>query len=167
MPAAVGSTLASVRGGFRTVARAAAPAAADQDEAAWTRGEALVEEALSLRPAKVRRQVVLFLRILGLLSRLRFGRSLEGLTAAQANRLFGALERSPLLLLRRGMWGVRTLAFMAYYGQAGQRGSIGYGAEAGGWEARGANQGPWPERRGAAPPEAGVLVAAPEDDVHA
>lgn len=160
-------TLARARAAFRAVARAAVPAAAALDEASWDRGEAIVEDALADRPARVRRQVALFLRILGVLSWLRFGRSLDRLTASQATGLFATLERSPVALLRRGMWGVRTLAFMAIYGQVEQRRSIGYRAAPGGWEARGAGQGPWPERAGAAPAEAGVLVAAPRDDAHA
>ena len=159
--------LAPARSAFRAVARAVAPAAAELDEVAWMRGEARVEKALADRPAQVRRQVVLFLRVLGLLSWLRFGRSLDRLSAPRAYTLLAMMERSPLLLFRRGVWGIRTLAFMAVYGQDELRRGIGYAAAAGGWEARGAGQGPWPERGGAAPPEPGVLVAPPRDDAHA
>lgn len=157
-------TLAPVRGIFRAVTRAAVPSATELDEAAWLRAEALVETALSDRPAQVRRQVVLFLRILSGLSWLRFGRSLERLTPSQAHKLLSPLERSPLLTLRRGMWGVRTLAFMGFYGQEELRRAIGYAAAPGGWDSLASNQGAWPERGGAAPPESDVLTAQPDGD---
>jgi hypothetical protein len=160
------AVLAPVRGGFRAVTRAAVPAAAALDEAAWTRGEAIVEQALADRPARVRRQVVLFLRILELCAWLRFGQGLGRLSAEQGYRLMAWMERAPLLLLRRGVWGLRTLAFMAYYGQEEVRRGLGYAAVAGGWEARGSGQGPWSARGGAAPPEPGVLVVPPATDAH-
>jgi hypothetical protein len=155
-----------VREAFRAVTRAAVPGAGELDEAAWVRGEALVEGALADRPPRVRRQVALFLRILGALSWLRFGRSLTRLDASGAQGLLASVERSPLLLLRRGMWGVRTLAFMGVYGQTQVRRSLGYAAAAGGWGARAGTQGPWPERAGAAPPEPGSLLAPSPDDAH-
>ncbi|HSG07773.1 MAG TPA: hypothetical protein VLA36_05435 [Longimicrobiales bacterium] len=159
-------TLTPVRAAFRAVTRAAVPSANEFDEAAWLRGEALVETALSDRPARVRRQVVLFLRILAVLSWFRFGRSVGRLTSPQAQRLLAPLERSPLLALRRGVWGVRTLAFMGCYGQEELRRAIGYAAAPRGWEALGSNQGAWPDRGGDAPPESGVLTAPPEGDRH-
>jgi len=151
-------TLAPVRELFRAVTRAAVPASAGLDDEGWARAEALVDAALADRPGSVRRQVTIFFRIVDVLSVLRFGRGLQGVESAQARTLLGWLERSPLLLLRRGVWGVRTLAFMGFYGQGATRKQIGYAASPGGWESRGTNQGPWPERRGAAPPEAGALV---------
>jgi hypothetical protein len=101
----------------------------------------------------VRGQLVLFVRALSLLALLRFGRGLAGLDPARTRRLLSTLERAPLLLLRRGTWGLRTLAFMGVYGQPGIRRELGYAAALRGWEARGATPGPWPERKGAAPPE--------------
>jgi hypothetical protein len=41
-----------------------------------------------------------------------------------------------MLLLRRGIWGLRTLAFMAYYERPEAAAEIGYRATARGWEAR-------------------------------
>jgi hypothetical protein len=156
------STLAPVRGAFRAVARAVVPGSADHDHDTWLRGEAVVDEALAKRPGKVRRQVVLFLRVLAVLARLRWGRSLASVPAGKVRTLLAGLERSPLLLIRRGVWAVRTLAFMAVYTQPGIQTSLGYRASASGWEARGGSQGPWPGRAGAGPPEPGVLTA--DDD---
>lgn len=151
-------TLAPVRGAFRTVTVACVPAAAAFDDAAWSRAEEVVDEALAQRPAAVRRQVILFLRVLGAFSVVRFGRGLTAAGPERVRRLLGALEWSPVLLLRRGTWGVRTLAFMGVYTQADVRRRIGYEAAPRGWEARGGEQAGWPDRRGAAPPEAGTLT---------
>lgn len=144
-----------LRGAFRALTVACVPAAARLDAPGWARAEAVVDDFLAERPASVRRQLLLFVRVLGLLAVFRYGRGLAGLDPERARRLMAGLERSPLLLLRRGTWGVRTLCFMGYYAQPEIRREIGYAAAPGGWEARGAAAGPWPERRGAAPPEGG------------
>jgi hypothetical protein len=151
------SVLAPVRETFRAVVRAAVPMSVDLDEEAWRRGEAAVEESLSERPGSVRRQVVFFLRVLSLMGRLLKGRPLHALPAEAVRTLLARLERAPLLLLRRGVWGVRTLAFMAVYAQPGVQEALGYRASAAGWGARDGGQGTWPGRGDAGAPEPGVL----------
>lgn len=157
--------LAPVRGAFRAVTVACVPAAAEFGASAWSRAEEVVDDALAQRPAAVRRQVVLFYRVLGALSAARFGRGLVGAGPERVRRLLASLERSPLLLLRRGTWGVRTLAFMGVYTQPDVRRRIGYEAAPRGWESRGGEQGAWPDRGGAAPPEAGTLTVENADTV--
>lgn len=154
--AAVPSTLEPVRETFRAVVRAAVPHAGEE----WLEVEAIVDGALALRPPGVRRQVVLFLRILGVFSLLRFGRPPSRVPVDRFRGLLQSLERSPVLLLRRGIWGVRTLAFMGYYGRAAARAKIGYRASSRGWGARQGSAGAWPAREGAAGPESVVLVAS-------
>ncbi|NJD20398.1 MAG: hypothetical protein FIA95_14100, partial [Gemmatimonadetes bacterium] len=105
----------ALRGVLRTLAVACVPAASRLDAAGGARAETIVEDFLAQRPASVRRQLLLFLRLLGLLARLRHGRGLAALDPARARTLLASLERSPLLLLRRGTWGVRTLCFMGVY----------------------------------------------------
>lgn len=151
--------LAPVRKPFHAVVRAVVPAAGTMDAGERDRLEAVVDGALGGRPPGVRRQLRLFLRVLGALALVRYGRTLGSLDAVRTRRLLASLERSPFLLLRRGVWGVRTLAFMGWYGRPGARAEVGYGAAAGGWRALGRTAGPWPERKGAAPPEEGVLLA--------
>lgn len=143
---------------FRVLTRAFVPRAADLDEEGWRRGEAIVSDALSVRPPSIRRQIGIFVRVVGLLAFLRYGRSLKSLSASRLGRLLGRLERAPLLLLRRGVWGLRTLAFMGYYGQASVREAIGYRADLRGWQDRGEDAGPWSDREGAGAPEAWVLT---------
>jgi hypothetical protein len=156
------STLAPVRPLFRAITRAAVPASEAFDDARWSRAEEIVDGALADRPSGVRRQVVLFVRVVDTLARVRFGRGLGSLPVARVRTLMGSLERAPVPLLRRGLWGVRTLAFMGCYAQDGVREALGYRAAAGGWGARGHDGGPWPDRKGAGPPETGTLVAGEE-----
>lgn len=158
----VGSSLTPVRDSFRALTRAVIPASSGLDEAGWRRAEEIVDDALRARSASVRRQVVLFVRALGMLSWVRHGRSLATLDPDRMQRFLRSFERSPLLLVRRGFWGIRTLAFMGYYGQSEVRADLGYRADPGGWEHRGGGQGPWAGRRGAGVPEPQALVVGDE-----
>lgn len=130
--------LASVRDVFRAFAVTAVPAAAALDEDAWNRAEALVEGALARRPPAQRRQLALFLRAVDLLPLVRWGRRFPRLDPERRARFLHRLERSSLLALRRGTWGVRTLAYLGVYGLPEQRARIGYRAHPDGWDARGA-----------------------------
>jgi len=128
--------LLPVRAQFRALARTFVPEATGLDERGWAEAEAIVERFLATRPASVRRQVTLLIRLLDLLALARHGRRLPSLDAARRLRFLESLQNAPILLLRRGIWGVRTLAFMGYYGRPEAAALIGYRAEAGGWEAR-------------------------------
>lgn len=135
---------------FRAVAETVAPGARGLDDEGWSRARAIVEGALADRPAAVRRQLGLFLVVLRWLPALRWGRTFPRLDPQRRRRTLAGLQDAPLLLLRRGAWGVRTLAFMAYYGLPEVRRRIGYGAHPGGWAAHGAREeggegGAWPE----------------------
>lgn len=148
------STLAPVRAKFRAVVCAVVPSASALDEDAWRRGEATVDEALADRPEGVRKQLVLFVRLVGVIAFLRYLRPLEALSPETLQALLGRLEQWPLLLVRRGVWGLRTLAFMAIYTQEEVQDALGYRAAAAGWDAHGGGQGPWSERGGAGGAEA-------------
>ncbi len=130
------SFLAPVRAPFRALATTIVPEAASLDAEAWLELERIVENALEARPAGMRRQLRLFIRALDLLPVLRYGRRFGRLTPTQALRFLEAVQDAPLLLLRRGMWGLRTLVFMGYYVRPGGAEAIGYRADPRGWEAR-------------------------------
>jgi hypothetical protein len=112
------------------------PEAATLDDAAWREAEAIIRRALSSRPTSVRRQIGVFLLLLDLVSLVRHRRRLAGLTLPERGRLLESLSKSRLLLLRRGIWGVRTLAFMGYYARPAAAEAIGYRASLSGWTAR-------------------------------
>jgi hypothetical protein len=50
--------------------------------------------------------------------------------------LLRGIENSRLLLLRRGIWGLRTLVFMGYYARPEAAAALGYAAAPRGWELR-------------------------------
>ena len=123
-------------GRFRAVVVTMVPEAASLGDDQWRAAEAIVARALASRSPAVRRQVGLFLRVLDGLSLLRHRRRLAALPPNERTRLLESLSRSRLLLIRRGVWGLRTLAFMGYYARLEAARSIGYRASAAGWEAR-------------------------------
>jgi hypothetical protein len=124
------------RPAIRVIARAVVPEAASLDESGWASFERLLEGAVSARPAGVARQLRAFLRILGFIARVRHGRGLADLTAREAGGLLERLAASRLLLLRRGVWGLRTLMLLGYYADDGRARALGYRASPAGWSAR-------------------------------
>jgi hypothetical protein len=125
-----------VRPAFRAAARAFVPETTDADAAAWARLEALVAEALAARPPAVRRQIVLLIRVLDLLALLRHGRRLARLDPERRAAFLEAVGNGPVLALRRGVWGLRTLVMLGWYGQPAVQRAIGYRADPAGWDAR-------------------------------
>lgn len=111
------------------------PETAGLDEPGWTLLFEIVETALRTRPPGVQRQVVLLVRVLDWLALIRHGRRLTGLDPTRRRRLLESLQRSRLLLLRRGIWGLRSLAFMGYYARPEIHAELGYRARPEGWKA--------------------------------
>lgn len=101
----------------------------------WAALERIVQAALAERPP-LRRQLALFLHVLEWAPLLRWGRPLSALDAARRTRFLEAVQAAPLLLLRHGFWGLRTLVFLGYYGRPAAAAEIGYRADPRGWEAR-------------------------------
>jgi hypothetical protein len=121
---------------FRALADTVVPEAAALPPPEWEALRAIVEEALAERPAKLRRQVRLLVRIIDLASLARYGRPFAALDPARRAAVARAFQDAPLLLLRRGFWGLRTLIFMGYYGRPEAARAIGYRASLLGWQAR-------------------------------
>ena len=125
-----------MRDTFRAIAVTVVPDASALDESGWNDLDALVEKTLARRPPAMRRQLVLFVRAIEHLPRLRWGRPFTALSPDERTRVLSGLEHAPLLLLRRGFWGLRTLVFLGYYARPEAAAAIGYRADARGWEAR-------------------------------
>jgi hypothetical protein len=104
--------------------------------AEWQEFYAVIDQALAKRPARMQRQLQLFIRIINLQSLLRYGRALPQLSKEQRTALLSRIEDSRLLLFRRGFWGIRTLVFMGYYARPQCSTTLGYAAAARGWELR-------------------------------
>ena len=128
--------LAPVRPTFRAVARTVAPATAELDENGWDRMERIVETALAERPRRMRRQLVVFIRLIDAMALLRHGRRFRSLDAAARAALLHRIQNSSVLLLRRGFWGLRTLVYMGWYAQPETADRIGYRAHLRGWSGR-------------------------------
>ncbi len=121
---------------FRAIATAVVPEAAGLGPADWDELEAIVARAVAARPPRLRRQLAALLPLLEWLPVLRYGRRLSSLDAARRTRVLDYLQTVPVLLLRRGVWGVRTLVLMGYYGRAAGAAAIGYRADPRGWDCR-------------------------------
>ena len=121
---------------LRALATSFVPETAAATPEQWVELERIIERALAARPARLRRQLGLLIRVLEGLARIRYGASLAGLDPVRRSALLESLARSPLLLLRRGIWGLRTLIMMGWYTQAEVAAAIGYRACPAGWSAR-------------------------------
>jgi hypothetical protein len=121
---------------LRAAAQVIVPEAAALSEPGWRELESIVTAALADRPPGVQRQFRLLLRVIELLPVLRHGRRFSSLDVATRTRVLESLEHSRLLLLRRGVWGLRTLVFMGYYAREEAAAGIGYRASPAGWAAR-------------------------------
>ena len=133
--------LEPIRAPFRAMARTLLPEMESLDSGGWRRAEDIIEAMLADRPPEVRRKIVLFVRAANLLPLFRYGRPLTGLEPARRLAFLEALQNGSVLKLRQGVWGVRTLVFMGYYGQDDVRAALGYGASALGWEREGRARG--------------------------
>lgn len=124
----------------REVLRALAPAFVPEivgaTPAQWAALEATLEHAVAQRPGGIRRQLGWFLRLLAMAGYLRFGRPLTRIRLPDRTRLLERLSRSPLLMVRRGVWGLRTLVMMGWYTQPEVMQGLGYRAKPEGWSAR-------------------------------
>lgn len=86
-------------------------------ERQW-RFRAIIAAAVANRPAAVQRQLRLFLLLVRLAPLLRWASTFEALPAARQDRFLRWLQDTAPGRLRQGFWGVKTIVFMGYYGQA-------------------------------------------------
>jgi hypothetical protein len=121
---------------FRALAVTMVPDAAALDEAAWHDVNSAITQVLARRPPAARRQLALFVRILDTLPLFRWGRRFHELGAARRARFLDAMQYSPIPLVRRGVWGLRTLVFLGYYARPELQNTLGYRANSRGWAVR-------------------------------
>jgi len=129
------SVLAPVRAVFRAVVVTVVPDAKQLDEPSWLALEALVEDVLEIRPPALRGQLQLFLRAIEWLPVVRYGRTFAALGDEQRSRVLRHLQNHPVERIRCGFWGLRTLAFLGYYGRPDSAHAIRYRPDPRGWEA--------------------------------
>jgi len=125
-----------VRPAFRAIAATVVPEAADLDEEGWADAEDAIESTITDRSEQLRRQLLLLVKVIDLLPIIRYGRRFTALDSDRRMRALQWMQDSPFLLLRRGVWGLRTLILLGYYSRPIAAAQIGYRASALGWEAR-------------------------------
>lgn len=84
------------------------------------------ERTLAAKPASLRLGVGLYLWLLRWLPVLTDRCCFESLSAARKDEVLRRLQFHPLLPLRVGFWGVRTLVLIAHYGKPGVGPGLGY-----------------------------------------
>ena len=131
------ATLAPVRHILHAIATTVIPETVSLDARVWSELDEVIEQAVAKRGERVQRQIVTFLRLVQNLPLARYGKVFTSLDAARRIAFLESVERSRLLLVRRGFWGVRTLVFMAYYTRDDVTEAIGYQPSADGWAAGG------------------------------
>jgi hypothetical protein len=125
-----------LRSALRALAISFVPETATATDAQWILLESRIEQALAARPAALRRQLALFLRLLDATARLRYRSSLSTLDAVRRTALLEWFAGSSILRFRRGIWGLRTLIMLGWYTQPSVIAALGYRASPAGWEAR-------------------------------
>ncbi len=111
---------------FLAVSARVAPRTRALDDAGREELARLVEDALARKGPEVGRRVALFLAIVRWLPILRHGRTFDRLDAERQDAVLARLFRSRIGPLRKGFWGVKTLAFLGCYGRPGAGEEIGY-----------------------------------------
>jgi len=125
-----------LREALRPLAVTFVPEIAGATEAEWSELERRITQALASRPAAVRRQLGLFVRVLQAAARIRYRTGLAALDPGRRTALLEGFAGSSVLLFRRGIWGLRTLVMLGWYTQPFVVGALGYRASPAGWEAR-------------------------------
>ena len=125
-----------LRDALRPLAITFVPEIAGATAAEWSELERRITQALTTRPPSMRRQLGLFVRVLGAASRIRYRTGLAALDPGRRIALLEAFAGSPLLLFRRGIWGLRTLIMLGWYTQPSVVTALGYRASPAGWSAR-------------------------------
>ena len=121
---------------FRAFAQCFIPETARATEPEWRDLEGVVRNALAARPPKIRRQIAFFVRLIDLAARARHRQRFAALDHPRARALLEGFAASRVLLLRRGVWGLRTLVMMGWYTNPSVIEALGYRASPAGWEAR-------------------------------
>jgi len=76
----------------------------------------VIDGALAARPRALQFQIKFFLRMIQFSTLPWHGKSLNRLAPELQDRWLHRFQDSPIPRIRTGMWGLKTLVFMGYYG---------------------------------------------------
>jgi hypothetical protein len=102
------------------------PESGGLDEGGLAAFRGIVEQALGARPESVRRQFGVLLKVLQWAPLARYGAPFERLGPERQDKVLRWFEGAPVLVLRKGFWGLKALIFMGFYGRAEAGAQIGY-----------------------------------------
>jgi hypothetical protein len=108
------------------VAARVTPETAHLDAAAERDFRTLIDTALSQRPPAVQKQFGSLLKIVRLAPLFRYGKPFEKLTSEKQDAVIAWFQDAPVTLLRKGMWGLKAMVFMGYYGRPEAASQVGW-----------------------------------------
>jgi hypothetical protein len=108
------------------VARRVVPEVAGLDERGLAHFTTIIDRALCDRPADVRKKFATFLGVLRWAPVVRYGAPFDRLRPDTQDAVLRWFEDAPIGLLRQGLWGLKSMVFMGYYGRAEVWHEIGY-----------------------------------------
>ncbi len=111
------------------------PAASSLSPEALDRLLARVDARLAAEDPGLGWRLRLFVRVMHFFPLVGYGRTFRGLPPARRLEFFGRVEQSRIALFRVGLWGLRTLLFLGWYGDPEVQAGLGYRPDARGWEA--------------------------------
>jgi len=111
---------------FMAVARVIVPGTAGLDEEGTARFKSIITWGISDKAEFVRRSFMFFLFFLKWSTLPFFFRTYDRVSLKWQVRILRMLESFPVRLIRTGIWGLKTLVFMGYYGQVDVAERLGY-----------------------------------------
>lgn len=111
---------------FKALVGALIPRSLHFGVAQWNMSFLILEDFLAEQPFFVRIKLALFLKLIDGLSFLKTGKIFFRLSSDKQAGLLCFFFDSSIPLLRKGFWGLNTLAKMAVFGQPSVYGKIGY-----------------------------------------
>lgn len=109
-----------------TLARRVVPEVVELDERGLGHLTAIIDRALGDRPEEMRTKFATFLGVLRWAPMLRYGAPFDRLRPDRQDAVLRWFENAPVGLLRQGLWGLKSMVFMGYYGRAEAWDEIGY-----------------------------------------
>lgn len=108
------------------VARRVVPEVAMLDERGLVHFTAIIDRALGDRSEEVRTKFGTFLSVLRWAPVVRYGAPFDRLAPRRQDAVLRWFEDAPIGLLRKGLWGLKSMVFMGYYARAEAWDEIGY-----------------------------------------
>lgn len=111
------------------------PGAAGLSQEALDRLLARVDARLAAEEPGLGRRLRLFVRVMHFFPLVGYGRTFGRLSQARRTEFFGRVEESRFALFRVGLWGLRTLLYLGWYGDSEVQAGLGYRPDPRGWAA--------------------------------